>query len=498
MAVHRNRPVLIPSEPDNFAPEGYPNGMGSNVWVPGIVTDIWFNRDAGEITSNCGDTGLAQPYSDGDCIQGPNPINRKFTFNIYLPPNPLDTLADIAGTSVYAPPVPLYIKTGSHPEYGSPTDPDPEIEVKEIGGVTYLEVTIDLSSFSGDTYQGRIEAGWAYPDANNWGLKAWKLKVISLDVNDNGESKYIPLDRGDWRLWINTNNADMEWTNVLWCEGCVGTKVTFSGVPWETGATSEHDLGPDILLFPNQRIWVQSSGWDEDWVVGDDVGAVYDLKPQQAAEYHSPSFGYEYYLNYQILPGKPVGLPDLTPEAEKLHAAYVINAGDPLLCSKMLNNCLLLPELTEKQPNEWYPMDWSMGQEPIDLATTPLFKPQPVETFVLTDISIQDLAEVISVGIREQPEAVDRTLRQLRDAADHVLESQLAADAIFDLHSLKEAIPGDLWERYFSGIALATEGRIQREVSDSNPEPGQVVTISIKPEDFSVPYTVHEEFSQCL
>lgn len=509
MAVHRSRPVQIPSD---FTPDGFPDGLGTNVYVPGIVTDIWFNRDAGEITSNCSDSGLGQPYSGGGiiataggCIQGPNPINRSFTFNIYLPPNPQDTLAEILETPVTAPLVPLYISYGSHPAYGSTTGPDPDIGVKWKDGVIYLEVTIDLSSFTGDTYQRRIEAAWAYPDANNWGLRSWKLRVISLtDIDD---SDWIPWNDGDWRLWVNTNNTDMEWTNVLWCNGCVHDTMTFSGIPWETGGTSTHDLGPDILLFPSQRIWVHSGGWDEDWLLDDSTGFVNDSLPQEAHYYHSQSQGGggSYVLNYEILAMDRTGLvADLTPEAEYLHEGYVISAGDQLMCLTMTDICVLVPELTGYLPEEWNPMNWIMEQQFfeeqqfIELVTTRLFKPQPVETFALTNISIEDLAEVISVGVRDQPEAIDRTLRQLRDAADAVLKSGLAAEAILDLRSLKEAFPKNLWEKYFGGIVFATDGVVRREASDSNPEPGQVVTISIKPEDFSVPYAVQEELSQGL
>ena len=44
-AVHRSRAVRIP---DGWAPPGG-DPLGSNIWVPGIITDIWANARAGEI-----------------------------------------------------------------------------------------------------------------------------------------------------------------------------------------------------------------------------------------------------------------------------------------------------------------------------------------------------------------------------------------------------------------------------------------------------------------
>ena len=41
LAVERARPVEIP---DSFRPPGFPNGLGTDVVVPGIVTDVFFSR----------------------------------------------------------------------------------------------------------------------------------------------------------------------------------------------------------------------------------------------------------------------------------------------------------------------------------------------------------------------------------------------------------------------------------------------------------------------
>ena len=86
VAVQRPRPVQVPA---SFRPAGFPNGFGTNVWVPGIVTDIWFNSHSGE-NADCGATALSQPAgtSRSGCLRQPHPLGRKFTFNVYLPLSP--------------------------------------------------------------------------------------------------------------------------------------------------------------------------------------------------------------------------------------------------------------------------------------------------------------------------------------------------------------------------------------------------------------------------
>ena len=40
-------------------------------------------------------------------------------------------------------------------------------------------------------------------------------------------------------------------------------KETFDGKPWATNA-SEHSLGPGIVLFPNQLIWLATRGFESE------------------------------------------------------------------------------------------------------------------------------------------------------------------------------------------------------------------------------------------
>jgi hypothetical protein len=291
IAVQRPRPIEIPENVlfRFLAPIGgdpVVSNIGSNVYVPGIVTDIWFNQNSGEITDNCSTTGLHQPYAGqldsavlirSQCIPtpfrgGPSPLNRRFEFNIYLPPNP-EVLVRAQGLTPH--PIPFFRQTLEHP-FGAAEGPEPTIEFMSAGNVDFLKVTVDLSSFTGAQYARRIVAGWVYPSPDNWGLKTWKLRLNSLDVHNDGDGSL--RGDGNWRFWVNTNNTDQEWTKLFDCDGCVHGTENFAGRPWQTGSLAEvlpdRSLGPDLLLFPSQRIWVHTSGFEDDTVVSDDTGAV--------------------------------------------------------------------------------------------------------------------------------------------------------------------------------------------------------------------------------
>ena len=161
VAIHRPRTIALdPTTQLTF--EGgddvnpfFSSTVGSNVFVPGIVTDIYFNQKAGEITSNCSDTGLHQPghYQitpqgvlavTGACIRAPHPLNRIFTFNIYLPPRP-----QLVGSGT----VPLYTKIEAHP-FGFSTGPDPQLSIQGVAPDLFVRVTIDLRNFTGATSRG--------------------------------------------------------------------------------------------------------------------------------------------------------------------------------------------------------------------------------------------------------------------------------------------------------------------------------------------------------
>ena len=282
-AVHRSRAVRIP---DGWAPPGG-DPLGSNIWVPGIITDIWANARAGEMTSNCSDTGMHQEailappgfpvrVLFGNCIRSPHPIRRSYSFNIYLPENPQTR---VAAAGLAAPPAPLHYRV--EPGGG----PLPLVVPMTDGGVSFLRVTVDLSGFTGETYGRRIVAGWVQPSPENWGLERWKAGIPSMQVYEDHD---LGTD-GDWVFWTSVNNRDQEWTRLLNGNSVDEGTYNFGGRPWETESPyADRSLGPHLLLF-NPRfsqyfpgsplvdltlsLELHTSGYDEEFW-DDEVGMV--------------------------------------------------------------------------------------------------------------------------------------------------------------------------------------------------------------------------------
>jgi hypothetical protein len=315
--------------PPSFRPAGFPNGFGTNVWAPGIVTDIWFNSHSGE-NADCGDTALHQPAhtSRSGCLRQPHPLGRKFTFNVYLPLSPQQRALQLG---FQGPPVPLFTSTEAV-SAGGGGGPEPSVIVREGGGLTWLEVTVDLRGFGGETYGRRLTAAWAYPQVDNWGALRWRIALDSMHVFDDAEP---PFDDGDWRLYFNTTNLNQEWTELFSCDGCVDDDETYilnTGTGRQGGdgsrPTRARGLGPDPVLFPGQNIMVHTTGYDDE-VVGDDIGTVLDRNPQTGGSFTRRSQGGDgnYRLDYRISPLGSVGRANLTPEANALRAAYTGTAG---------------------------------------------------------------------------------------------------------------------------------------------------------------------------
>ena len=111
-------------------PPGFPNGFGSNVWVPGIVTDIWFNRHSGE-NADCGDTAL-QPargrHAGRVACEQPHPLGRKFTFNVYLPLSPQQRALQLG---IPRPARAAAYERGRSPSAGGGGGPEPSVMLRE-------------------------------------------------------------------------------------------------------------------------------------------------------------------------------------------------------------------------------------------------------------------------------------------------------------------------------------------------------------------------------
>jgi hypothetical protein len=307
-AMHRNRPVRIPNDA-TFAFDLVTNTVtapaGSDLYVPGIATDLWFNADTGENTGG-GNNSLAQParcnpdyaacllanpghperclrYLDADNNITQSPIQREYDFNIYLPKNPSDVFAEVGQRR---PRAPLHV-TISNPHASDGPPPTYTREIETTNGVSfeYLRVHLDLRGFPFSTYSRRIEAAWVYPMADNWGLAQYRVSLSKLDVYDDLDSKARwPGSDGDWILWLMLPSANQSWTRLL--DGFNNTHGTMTfNPPWETGSSDSvfrrpplsvdplHRLGSDILSFsPYVNFWM--GGYEADEGFDDDPGRI--------------------------------------------------------------------------------------------------------------------------------------------------------------------------------------------------------------------------------
>ena len=308
LAVHRPRAIKLPDSA----------GFGSNAYVPGIITDIFVSREAGDTTNGCHATGLHQqihptkPVVDAQgrpisrCLPdseglSTNPIQGIFEFNIYLPRSPQAVMAAIGRT---APPVPLYREVSGGEAFR------PLVQEMTDGNVTYLKVTIDLRGYTGQTYARRIMAGWAHVAPDNWGARRWNVRVNSLDISDDADSAL--RGDGDWRFWVNTNSAAnvevvAEWTKIFDCDGCAHGHETLNLPP------------RPVVLFPNQRIWLATSGFEDDWTLEDSIAplhlSLFQAPIENGKAVASDGDG-KYTMNYQVLPGAEIGTAVLTPAAQ--------------------------------------------------------------------------------------------------------------------------------------------------------------------------------------
>jgi hypothetical protein len=307
-AVHRNRPVRIPDDA-TFAFDLVTSTLtataGNNLYVPGIITDLWFNSDTGDNTGG-GNNSLAQParcnpnyaqcvaanpghpelcpvYLNADNNITQSPIQREYDFNIYLPKNPSDVFAEVGQ---HRPRAPLYV-TMSNPHASDGPYPTITRTNETVNGVTYeyLRVHLDLRGYPFSTYSRRIEAAWVYPRADNWGLAQYRVALDQLDVYNDLDSKLRwPGTHGDWILWLMLPSADQSWTRIL--DGFDNTHGTLTfDPPWETGSSDSvfrrpplsidplRRLGADILSFsPYVNFWM--GGYEADEGFDDDPGRI--------------------------------------------------------------------------------------------------------------------------------------------------------------------------------------------------------------------------------
>ena len=344
VAVQRARPISIPSTAQ-VSYTGGPSPVGQNVIVPGIISDLWFNTEGGQITRCANRYGLHQPpilalpaaTRPLVCI-GREPIARSYTFDIYLPPSPQVVLqrAGFPGR----PSVPLYWRVEDIPTLGADHPVSELIKPITEGDSTRLHVTIVMPKVASSLhFAQRITAGWAFADSENWGVRQWHYSVKGFQVTQSGD-----LTQADWRMWVWVPNGGHEWTRLVDCNGCIGereySQTSRVGLaPWET----DHLLGPDPLFFPGQALRFHTDAYDDDVLFDDDTGQTFMYRPQAPFDGDLPSilaFDGSYIVHLAISPGPPVRHAALSPAAVALRDAYLL-ARVPLVASQLSNGIQL-------------------------------------------------------------------------------------------------------------------------------------------------------------
>lgn len=463
-AVHRRRPIRIP--------DGW-HELGTNIYVPGIITDIYANKRAGVMSSECAETGLHQHASItpngqiqwGDCIQSPHPLNQQFNFHIYLPPNPQERMA-AAGVNV--PPAPLYwnVESGGEHIIAAPG---------MLGNVTFLNVFVDLTGYNEQQYTGRIVAGWVQPSPDNWGLERWKVGIQSIGIlNDHDPD---PFDDGDWVFWAAINNRDQEWTRLLDGEAVTGLH-TFNP-PFETESQqANRSLGSHLLLFHphvvdfpglpledlNRSFFLHSSAYDADPQWDDEVGAVNrvyylggvptPIGTRTNLSFPSDQNPYDYTLQYFVERLGPV-LPSLTAAGRALVSTYSLHP-QQARCEPARNGaCVLFPERFEVA-KPWHPQVARLDQKgaALDWRNFPAFKAQEREELGFTGISFPEFRAWLLRTRSSDPKRVEQFMVDLRQQFDKVRGTRMETEDSYAkaFSKLKANIPADLWQRHFSDI----------------------------------------------
>jgi len=290
VAVHRPRAVVLPERvrfQDND-PQTQPTG--SNVVVPGIVTDLWASLRGGQAL-DCESASVHQPVFTtlpngtkihATCVKQPTTSGVNFDFNIFLPPNPADRLKEKGLTLPVRPG--LFFAIQNHPDaiaLGARSDVGVTVLERHTDGPTpFIKVRVALSQMrTGQKFAKRFVAAWVYPDhtTRNFGLHALRVKLDQLDVKDDGDPFF--QGDGDWKLWAVFPGLSRPWTKLIDCGGCVEEKTyTPKDDIFRPGALdADGALRGEVLLFDRELGSLQFSGYESDPLTSDDVGNVFEL-----------------------------------------------------------------------------------------------------------------------------------------------------------------------------------------------------------------------------
>jgi hypothetical protein len=489
IAVHRPRPIRVPD--GHTFPELGGQSAGTGIYVPGVISDVFFTIDGGDLVECGTSTGLAnaepRPLPGGGfgpaCVPAPS-LRRTFEFDVYLPRNPQVTMRE-AGFD--APPAPLYVQ--SDPIAG----PAPEIEVRtdESGLFTYLHVTIDLRNYNGPTYAHRIAAGWVLPAPDNWGLGRYKLRFVRLNVHDDGDG--TGRGDGDWRLWVNTNNASnedlgrQEWTQVVNYD--VHGIEDFGGRPWETGRPGEpgapaadRSLGPDLLRYPSAApqpvprprdygIAFHTTGYEADTLTDDDAGTVYRARVEPSTTFalanvcqpSEQALGLlysgcvRYTAVFEAVPGAALPPAVLSAAGRRLADQYVLRCRGASCRGVVVEDLVAPPlEATAVDPRD---VLLSSRSGPVELDRFAPFETGRREATSLTEVSIADFDRDVRQAQKTDRVGLRAVMARLRAFFDARLASPATrAEALLDAQVLKAALPPELWARHFRGLPAPRPG----------------------------------------
>ena len=290
VAVHRPRAVVLPARvrfQDND-PQTQPTG--SNVVVPGVVTDLWASLRGGQAL-DCDSASLHQPVFTtlpnglkvhATCVKQPTTNGVNFDFNVFLPPNPADRLREIGLTLPVRPA--LFFDIQNHPDaaaLGARSDVGVTVLERHPEGPTpFVKVRVALSQMrTGQKFAKRFVAAWVYPDhtTHNFGLRALRVKLDHLSVRDDGDP-FLKGD-GDWHFWAVFPGLLRPWTKLIDCDGCVEEKTyTPQSSIFRQGAfDADGALRGEALLFDRQFGSLQFTGYEGDLLTSDDVGNVFEI-----------------------------------------------------------------------------------------------------------------------------------------------------------------------------------------------------------------------------
>jgi hypothetical protein len=359
VAVHRPRAIVLPPRVRFQDTDSTSQPTGTNVVVPGIVTDLWINLDGGQAL-DCENASTHQPVFTtlpngikvhSTCVRQPTTAGVNFDFHIFLPPNPADRLKDIGLTLSVRPG--LFFEVQNHPQavaLGASSSVNVTVLERHPDGPTpFVTVRVAMSGMrTGQKFAKRLVAAWVYPDhtGKNFGLRALRVRLNALAVQDDGDP-FLKGD-GDWRFWAVIPSVTRPWTRLIECEGCVeektytpGSSVFRAGALDSTGA-----LTGEVLLFDRQLGSFQLTGFEDDLLTSDDTGSVFEpintvlASRTVLSKCNDQTIGglndidpstsgcAAYSVRFEVVPGRTLVTATLSPEMNRFAQQLLVRATD--------------------------------------------------------------------------------------------------------------------------------------------------------------------------